>query len=228
MSERVLLKTGDDHVLSAWSSAPDGACKGSVIVLHAVFGLTSHIGDVCDRWAASGFRAMAPALYDRLGSDIVHPYGREGAEIGSRTYARLTDEQILADIAACVRELAPFGPVGITGFCTGGSWSWTAASRMPFAAQVAFYGSHIHERLSQIPLCPTQLHYGADDHVVSEPEQVRIRTAFPHLDMRLYDGVGHAFMNPEQEFFNEVAAQDAWKSAIAFIEAAFAAAKARS
>jgi carboxymethylenebutenolidase len=226
MSERVLLKAGDGHVLSAWSSSPEGACKGGVVVLHAVFGLTSHIGDVCDRWAAAGFRALAPALYDRLGPGVVHPYGRAGAEAGSRTYARLTDEQILADIAACARDLSPHGPVAITGFCTGGSWSWTAASRMSFAAQVAFYGSHIHERLEQAPLCPTQLHYGADDHVVSEMEQQRIRAAFPALDMRLYEGAGHAFMNPEQEFFNEPAAQDAWTSAIAFIEASFAAAKA--
>jgi len=207
MRERIKLVAADKHSFCGWSSSPKGKCKGGIVVLHAVFGLTSHIGDVCDRWASAGFHAVAPALFDRLGADTVHPYGREGAEAGVLTYAKLTTGQILLDVAACSEALAPQGPIAITGFCTGGSYSWSVASRLPFTAQVAFYGSHIHERLDQAPLCPTQLHFGAVDHVVTAAEQDLITEAFPDVDMRRYEGVGHAFMNPEQEFFNALATE---------------------
>jgi len=221
MSELITLRAEDGHSFSAWSSAPLHECRGGVIVLHAVFGLTSHIGEVCDKWAAAGFKAIAPALFDRLGENVIHPYGRTGAEAGSGSYGRLTHEQILTDVRACQQALASFGPVAISGFCTGASWAWTAAANLQFSAQVAFYGSHIHERLGEQPLCPTQLHFGLLDHVVSRSEQERIAAAHPALEMHIYEGAGHAFMNPEQEFFDANSAALAWRNALAFVETSF-------
>lgn len=227
MPELMTLRSDDEHVFTAWNSTPAKECKGGVIVLHAVFGLTSHIEDVCDTWAAAGFRAIAPALFDRIGKAIVHPYGRAGADAGTQTYGRLTQAQILADIQACQQELASCGQTAITGFCTGGSWAWTAAAHLTFDAQVAFYGSHIHERLGQRPLCPTQLHYGSSDHVVSTGQQEQIEQAHPQVEMNLYPSAGHAFMNPDQEYFAPDAAAVAWRRAISFVGAAFSAPGAR-
>lgn len=221
MPELITLRADDGHMLTAWSSAPSRPGRGGVIVLHAVFGLTSHIGDVCDAWAAAGFRAMAPALFDRVGERVVHPYGRAGAEAGARTYGQLTQDNILDDIKACKLALAPSGPTAVTGFCTGGSWAWTAAANLPFDAQIAFYGSHIHERLSQRPMCPSQLHYGSSDHVVSTGQQKQIAACHPEVEMHLYEGAGHAFMNPEQEYYAPDAAALAWRRAISFVNAAF-------
>jgi carboxymethylenebutenolidase len=215
------LQTSDGHILSAWSSTPADECKGGVIVLHAVFGLTNHIGNVCDKWAAAGFRALAPALFDRLGKDIVYPYGRAGAESGLNTYEKLSSDQILADVQACRLALLPYGPVAISGFCTGGSWAWTSAAHIPFAAQVNFYGSHVHERLGEAPLCPTQLHYGSSDHVVGQNEQGRIAERYPEVKIHCYEGAGHAFMNPEQEFFDAEAEALAWARSVAFVEQTF-------
>jgi carboxymethylenebutenolidase len=221
LRSKIKVQTSDGHILSAWSSTPAGECKGGIIVLHAVFGLTNHIGNVCDKWAVAGFRALAPALFDRLGRDIVYPYGRAGAESGLHTYERLSSEQIITDVLACRMALLPYGPVAISGFCTGGSWAWTSAARIPFAAQVNFYGSHIHERLDEAPLCPTQLHYGSSDHVVGRSEQDRITAQYSEIKMLCYEGAGHAFMNPEQEFFNAEAEALAWERSVAFVEQAF-------
>lgn len=222
MPELISLRADDGHMLTAWSSAPQRDCRGGVIVLHAVYGLTSHIGDVCDRWAAAGFRAIAPALFDRVGQNTVHPYGRAGAEAGTGSYGQLWREQILADITACHDALASSGPVAISGFCTGGSWAWTAAAHIPFSAQVVFYGSHIHQRLGEHPLCPTQLHYGSMDHVVSGHAQELIKAANPAIEMHLYEGAGHAFMNPEQEFFDAESSMIAWRRATDFVARSFA------
>jgi len=221
MPELISLRTNDGHVLTAWSSVPKHDCKGGIIVLHAVYGLTSHIGDVCDRWAAAGFRAIAPALFDRLGKNIVHPYGRDGANAGTGSYGQLTRQQILSDIAACHNALASSGPVAISGFCTGGSWSWTAAAHIGFSAQVVFYGSHIHQRLDEQPMCPSQLHYGSLDHVVSSADQEQIKAACPSIEMHLYEGAGHAFMNSEQEFFDAESSIIAWRRAVEFVTLSF-------
>ena len=221
MPELISLRTNDGHVLTAWSSVPKHDCKGGIIVLHAVYGLTSHIGDVCDRWAAAGFRAIAPALFDRLGKNIVHPYGRDGANAGTGSYGQLTRQQILSDIAACHNALASSGPVAISGFCTGGSWSWTAAAHIGFSAQVVFYGSHIHQRLDEQPMCPSQLHYGSLDHVVSSADQEQIKAACPSIAMHLYEGAGHAFMNSEQEFFDAESSVIAWRRAVEFVTLSF-------
>ena len=225
MPDLISLRADDGHILTAWSSAPPRDCRGGAVVLHAVYGLTSHIGDVCDRWAAAGFRAIAPAVFDRVGQNIVHPYGRAGAQAGTGSYGQLTREQILTDIRACHDALISSGPVAISGFCTGGSWSWTAAAQIPFSAQVVFYGSHIHQRLDEHPLCPTQLHYGSMDHVVSGQQRERTKATNPAIEMHLYEGAGHAFMNPEQEFYDAGASKIAWRRATEFVARSFASPK---
>ena len=76
-----------------------------MVVLHAVYGATPHMGDVCARWAAAGYVALAPALFDRLGPDLVYPYTQ--AADGVKRYAALSEAQIFADIQACVDAAGP-------------------------------------------------------------------------------------------------------------------------
>src|SRR4051794_35127076 len=46
---------------SVYATGGEGPC---VVVLHEWWGLVPHIEDVCDRFAAAGFAAFAPDLYD--------------------------------------------------------------------------------------------------------------------------------------------------------------------
>ena len=111
MSQRITLTSNDDHSLGAWRSDPKAAAKGGIVMLHAVYGLTDHMGDVCDAFGAQGYAAIAPALYDRIGPGIVHPYTADGVAAGRGSYGALSAEQILADVAAgdprSVAELIP-------------------------------------------------------------------------------------------------------------------------
>jgi carboxymethylenebutenolidase len=210
----------DGHRLSVWRAAPAGALKGGIVVLHAVYGLTNHMGDVCARWAQTGYLAIAPALFDRRDRAAVLPYTADGVVAGSRFFASLTREEIFQDIETCARAAGPPDRVAISGFCTGGTWAWKAAAAMSFAAQVNFYGSHVFhgENIDLSPLCPTIMHYGDCDHVVSPAEIERIRIKHPMVDMRVHTGAGHAFMNPEQPGFNAGASERAWASSIGFLD----------
>jgi len=220
MSTRISVTAGDGHVLDAWRSDPDGQSKGGIVILHAIYGLTDHMGDVCDIWAGRGFSAIAPALYDRTGKNIVHGYDQP--DQGRASYAALTREQILADVAGCAAALRP-GPVAISGFCTGGSWAWVAAQDLPFDASVNFYGSHVHKWLDYSPKCPTIMHYGDADWVVPMAGIEAIRTANPGVTLHVYPGAGHAFFNPEQKSFDADAAALALDRSVAFLESRFAA-----
>lgn len=223
MSLQITLTAADGHRLTAWRSDPDGAPKGGIVVLHAVFGLTVHMADVCDRWAVAGYAAIAPALFDRLGPGRVHPYTEAGVESGRRCFAAIDRTMGLADIEAAADALRPAGPVVVSGFCTGGSWAWIAAAAMDFAAQINFYGSHVPDHLALAPRCPTLMHYGDEDRVVPPERVALIRAAHPDATIHVYPGAGHAFFNPDQPAAHDPAAAAlAWRHSLAFLDRHFA------
>ena len=61
----IRLTADDGHELDAYEAGPTDAAAGIVIV-QEIFGVNAHIRDVVDRYGALGFRAVAPALFDRL------------------------------------------------------------------------------------------------------------------------------------------------------------------
>ncbi len=221
MSRKITLTAADGHALIAWRADPEGDAKGGIVVLHAVYGLTDHMGDVCAAFAAHGYAAVAPALYDRIGAGIVHPYTSDGVAAGQESYAALGRDAILADVEACASALRA-GPVAISGFCTGGTWAWEAAAALDFDASVNFYGSHVAQRLDIRPNCPTIMHYGDSDAIVPLPDVMRIRTANPGVTVHVYPGGRHAFFNPAQANHDAEAAALALERSIAFLDAQFA------
>ena len=218
MSRKITLAAADAHTLSAWRADPAQPARGGIVVLHAVYGLSNHMSDVCDQFAARGYAAIAPALYDRIGEDIVHPFTTQGATAGIQSYAALTRAQILADVEACLTTLQSCGRVAISGFCTGGTWAWVAAAELAFQAQVNFYGSHVPAHLALAPRCPTVMHYGDSDHIVSMEGVDRIRAARPEVLIHVYPGGKHAFFNPEQQSYDPAHAALALERSIAFLD----------
>jgi carboxymethylenebutenolidase len=215
-TRRVQIVAEDGHRLTGWKSEPAAEPRGGVVVLHAVYGLTDRMRAVCERWAAAGYTAVAPALFDRIGPDIVHPYQTPGE--GTKSYNMLTPEQIFMDIRAAALTAGGLDRTAISGFCTGGTWAWKAAAAMDFPAQVNFYGSAIPALLDLTPRCPSILHYGDTDHIVTVAQVEAIRARHPELELHVYPGAGHAFENPDQANFNAGAAALAWQRSIAFMD----------
>ena len=220
MSSKIKITATDGHKLNAWRSDPSDKVIGGIVILHAIYGLTKHMGDVCDIWAKQGFSAIAPALYDRIERNLIHPYGPEGGKAGIETYGTLTRDQILADVGGCVTALRP-GPVAVSGFCTGGSWAWVASQMLEVDASVNFYGSHVHQWLEFTPNCPTIMHYGDCDRVVPLSGIENIQTANPGLTVYIYPGADHAFFNPEQDWHDPEASELALHRSVKFLETCF-------
>jgi carboxymethylenebutenolidase len=223
MAERISIEAEDGHAFAAWHSPASGQARGGIVLLHAIYGLTAHIGEVCDRFAAAGFSAAAPALYDRTERNRVFAYDGEDLAAARRYREHLREPTVLRDVAACrdrLRETAP--RVAISGFCTGGSWAWVAACEVRFDAAVVFYGSDVHELMDRSPRCPVQFHYGDRDVVVPVDKVSAIRNRFPQAEFHVYPGAGHAFFNPEQAHFDAGAADLAFSRSIDFLDRRFA------
>lgn len=220
MARRIVLTAKDGHQLDALRADAPGRAKGGIVVVHFVFGLTDHIGEVCDDFAAQGYDAVAPCLYDRVGRNLLYPYGDEGAMAGHKVYLQIAEhpEAIVADVAAAVDAVKPSGKVAVSGFCLGGTWTWVAAAQLSIDAAVAFYGSHIPAFLQYSPRVPTQLHYGDSDPVVPMHDIEKIRKACPSVPIHIYPGCGHGFYNPNLKSYNPAAATLVRERALAFLQ----------
>lgn len=222
MANRITLAAEDGHTFDAWSAAPRGAPKGGIVLLQAIYGLTPHLGDVCDGFAEDGYAAIAPALYDRTERNRVFPYDGTGVVDGTAFRENLSEPTVCLDVTACAAKLREtVDHVAISGFCTGGTWAWISANALNFDAAVIFYGSDVYENLERTPNCPTIMHYGDSDHIVPIDRINAIGAAHPTCELEIYPGSGHAFFNPEQEHYDADASRLARQRTRAFLDRAF-------
>lgn len=218
MANKIEITAADAHKFDAWRADPTGGAKGGIVVLHAIYGLTTHMGDVCDLYASHGYAAIAPALYDRSGKDLVFSYEGEGRDAGMAQRETLDESTVLLDVNAAANALRPSGRVAISGFCTGGTWAWVSGAKLGFDAAVNFYGSDVFDLRDLKPACPTILHYGDQDVIVPIDQVETIRSLHADHSLHVYPGQGHAFFNPEQASHDAASAKLALERSIAFMD----------
>ena len=184
-----------------------GAWPG-IVVIHEGGGITPQLLRVCQRLAGEGYAAIAPDLFFRSG-------GSEAADF-TTLIGGLVPEQTLADLEAAAATLRGLGAarIGVTGFCMGGRFTWTAALRgHGFAAAVGFYGGGIGGDLGQ-PRCPTLLFYGGQDPYIPSAEIDQV--VAHHPDTVVYPEATHGFMRDRSDSFHERSTNDAWSRTLAF------------
>jgi carboxymethylenebutenolidase len=191
------LMARDGHTFSAYLTDPDGRARGAVVVLQEIFGLTTHIRRVADDYAANGYLAIAPALFDRIRRDLVLGYNAKEIEQAMGYRLQIPLAKTLLDIAAAATVVRHAGRVATIGFCWGGTLCWAAASQVPMAAAVCYYGPKMLEQSPKTPTCPTQLHFGEKDSSIPASDVQHLREAYPAGEYYLYPAA-HAFANEER------------------------------
>ncbi len=76
------LTAADGHIFSAYRADPSDTPKGAVVVLPEVFGIDPHIKKVTESFAALGYVALAPALFDRVKKNVELGYDEAGLTEG--------------------------------------------------------------------------------------------------------------------------------------------------
>ena len=220
MGTTIDLTTGDGAAIGAYRAMPEGTPKGGVVVVQEIFGVNHHIRSVTDRVAAAGYVALAPALFDRAERGIELGYDPEGIKRGMALAGKIPPEQHLASVQAAITALAPTGPVGIVGFCLGGTLAFAAAAKgQGLAAAVGFYGGGIAGMIGAeprpFPRCPIELHFGEHDDHIPPADIAKIKATYPDVPVYTYDA-GHGFNCDERGSYDEASADAAWARMLAF------------
>ena len=223
MGELTSIIAADGHRLGAYVAEPHGAPAGAVVVVQEIFGLTPWIRRVADAHAADGYRAVAPAMFDRVERDVVLTYA--DVQTGRGYMQKLEWPQTLADVAAAA-AFAAEGAVGlrvaVVGYCWGGTVAHVAAAELELAAAVAYYGSGVARMLDRRPRCPVMYHFGEQDHAIPLADVDAVRRALPGAAVHVYDGAAHGFACEDRPSYDRAAAALADERTRAFLRSAFA------
>jgi carboxymethylenebutenolidase len=234
--QTVALTTADGP-MAAYDATPPhqtkGGALGGVVVIQEAFGVNAHIEDVTRRFAAAGYRAVAPHVFHRSG-DPALSYDDLPAVFPHMQALQV--DGLLADIDASVAHLREAGGlstdrIAVVGFCMGGSVTALVAARRRLGAAVSFYGGGVAEgRFGMPPLLelapefvtPWLGLYGGEDQgiPVEQAEALRdaaLKTAVP-TDLVVYPGAAHGFhCDARPQAYDEKAAKDAWERTLGWL-----------
>ena len=217
MGEMITLTAEDGHRLAAYRATPAGTPRGALVVVQEIFGVNSHIRNVTDKFAADGYVAIAPALFDRVERDFETGYAPADIERGRAVRGKLQIEDAVRDVAAAVKEAGKTGlKVGVVGYCFGGTIAWLAATRIPgVAAASSFYGGGVADTAGEQPKCPVIFHFGETDASIPKDHWDRIKAHHPSIPMHIYPA-GHGFSCDERGSYHEPSASQARERTVAF------------
>ena len=206
-------------------ATPASGSGPGLVVIQEWWGLTSHVKDVTDRFAAEGFVALAPDLY---GGATTHD-----ADEAGRLMGELPVQDAARDLGGAVDFLlgddaVTSGKVGAVGFCMGGGFVLVLAAQQgdKIGAAVPFYGvlKEDYPDFSRLT-APLLGHFGEQDES-ADPASVQAlaerieRESGVRPQFHQYPA-GHAFFNDENAMgtYDEEQADLAWSRTLEFLRA---------
>jgi len=211
------LTAADGHTLAAYVVGPADARAGLVVV-QEIFGVNHHMRGVADRFAASGYAVVCPALFDRVERGVALGYDAADVARGRDLRSGIDAHLTLLDVLAAAGALPAGIPRGIVGYCWGGSVAWHGATRSSaFRAAVGWYGGGVAAARDEVPRCPVQLHFGETDASIPLADVDAVRAARPEVEVFVYAGAGHGFGCDERGSYSATDAALAQERTLAFL-----------
>jgi carboxymethylenebutenolidase len=207
-------------------SAPPGPWPG-VVVIHEAFGLNDDIRSKADEFAAHGYLALAPDLFDGKSwiRCIRSAFQQIRAGRGPAFTALDAGREFLAARPDCT------GKTGVIGFCMGGGFALLCAPRDGFGVASVNYGEVPKDAERALAgACPIVGSFGGRDMMgTGHPERLQRALAVlevPH-DVKIYPGSGHRFMTETsgagavlarlgKMSYQRADAEDAWQRIFSF------------
>ena len=215
-NETLNLTTAKGDTTAYVAVPKTGGNGNAVIVIQEYWGLTDNIKDIANRYADTGFTAIAPDLY--RGKIAKTP-----EEAGELMKALELEDGLdtIKNAIVQLQEKYDAARIGITGFCMGGTYALQAVCHLEgLNAAAPFYGDIPDEATLQNLKTPVLFISATQDKWIT-PERVRELELIAKNNLLPVKSVAyeadHAFFNDTRpEVFNPEAAKDAWKKVIAF------------
>ena len=197
MGQMLTLTAEDGFQLAAYRATPQGKPRGGLVVIQEIFGVNSHIKQVTDGFAADGYVALAPAIFDRAEPGFAVGYKQEDIELGRAVRAKIPIDDCVKDVRAAVQALRAEGVKveARSGRCP----------QRSVACAIGYYGGGIADTAQERPKCPVVLHFGETDQSIPKEHHQRIQAAHPSLPMHVYPA-GHGFNCDERGSYHEPSA----------------------
>jgi carboxymethylenebutenolidase len=219
VGQDIRLTASDGFKFGGYRADPTGAPKAAIVVIQEIFGVNHHIRSVCDRLAAEGYVAIAPSIFDRTQPDFQCGYTPDEIANARKFIANPDWPAMLRDTKAAIDAVKDVGPVGIIGFCLGGSVAYAAATKLAgLSAAVGYYGGAVVRFADDRPLVPTQLHFGEKDAGIPLTDVETIKAKRPEVEVHVYPGAQHGFHCDERASYDMASAEIAWPRSLAFFE----------
>ena len=213
----------NSHTCQGYLAVPQSGSGPAVVVIQEWWGLVPHIEDVCDRFAAEGFAALAPDLYHGKTTKSPDDAGKLVMELDADRAEReiASAGEHLLGRAECASKT-----YGVVGFCMGGGLAQYTATKEDgkVGAAVSFYGG-----FKKVPFdwdnltAPLLFICGEEDKGVTAESRERdamLKAKGKKTDLVVYPDAKHAFFNDARpEVYKADAAQDAWKRTLDWFRA---------
>ena len=221
-SAQMITFPGSSGMLSGYLVTPEKPGRyPALVVIHEWWGLTDWVKEQAQKLGELGYVALAVDLY--RGKVTADP--QEAHEL----MRGLPQDRAISDLKSAFAYLATRNDVehthiGSLGWCMGGGLSLQLAIHEPrLAACVVNYGALPTDPndIQQI-FAPVLGNFGAEDRGIT-PQDVHefektMQTMRRRIDLKIYDGAGHAFENPTNvNGYRPEAAADAWLRTVNFL-----------
>lgn len=201
--------------------ATEGTGPG-VVVIQEWWGLVDHIKEVCDRFSAHGFVALAPDLYHGRSTREPDEAGKLLMAMGIGQAAKDMSGAVDAVKARCSSR-----GVGVVGFCVGGGLALVLGCERPdlVKAVAPFYGvipwADAQPDYSKLQAA-VQGHFAENDDSAGPKAARELEDKLTQLGKRarmyIYPGTQHAFFNDHRpEVYDATAARESWEKLLPFL-----------
>jgi carboxymethylenebutenolidase len=220
MAGQMVQFASNGAATDGYLAIPESGKGPGVIVIQEWWGLVPHIKNVCDRFAAAGYVALAPDLY--------HGKATTSPDEAGKLMMALQIDKAEKDLRGAIQYLLSHestsgSKVGTVGFCMGGALSLYAATMNPqVGACVIFYGGHPNVKPDLEKLQAPVLGLYAERDGFATPQAAReleqkLKALGKSCEIHIYPDADHAFFNDDRpEVYNDAAARDAWQRVLKF------------
>lgn len=162
MSHWITLVT-EHGPINGWVAEPDDRPVGGIVVVHEIFGVNVDMRKIAERYAASGYLTVVPALFDKIQREVeLDDYAAADYQRGNELSMQLGVTAAAELVATAAGAIGHAGDIAIVGYGWGGSVAFLAAQKLSLPC-VVYCGMQPPAPPDSGMSAPVLIHYGAQD-----------------------------------------------------------------